>query len=74
MKWEPIETAPKYHSFLVWLEAPTCGSHVQVCTKRMNITLIGQHFAFDMPKPLYWMPLPDPPAKAQGESTCKEKA
>lgn len=61
VNWKPIETAPADGSFLVWLEEPFLGCHVQVACWRKNIKIIGGVFAFDAPKPTHWMPLPPGP-------------
>jgi len=57
--WQPIETAPKEGEFLVFM--PTNRSPIQLCTAHKNCTVIGNCFAFDLPKPTHWMHRPKPP-------------
>lgn len=59
--WQPFDTAPAQGVFLVYLEEESLGSLVQVMNRRKNVSTIASNFAFDMPKPLYWQPQPDPP-------------
>ena len=58
--WQPFETAPKTGVFLVWLAEEKLGSRIQVM-RAGKAALIGGYFHFDAPKPLFWMPLPNPP-------------
>lgn len=59
--WRPIAEAPKDGVFQVWLEEPMLGSNVHTANWKPNVKTIGGIFAFDAPKPLYFMPLPAPP-------------
>ena len=63
--WKPIETAPAYGSFLVWLEEPFLHCRIQVARWNGNVKLIGSLFAFDAPKPTHWMPLQPGPKGEQ---------
>lgn len=60
MEWQPIDTAPKTGQFLVYM--PTHKRQpIQVADWHPNAQVIGNAFAFDMPPPTHWMPLPPPP-------------
>jgi hypothetical protein len=52
---------PEDGDFLVYLETKTFGSRVEVAHCHTNMSIIGGHFKFDMPKVTYWMPLSEPP-------------
>jgi hypothetical protein len=67
-EWQPIETAPKDGTFLVWLSEPMCGSRVHAARYHPNVNTIGNGFLFDAPQPIYWMPLPKPPLAAAKET------
>ncbi len=63
--WRPIDTAPKDGTWvLVYLEDSSLGVHVYPASFG-RIAMIGHSFAFDMPKPTHWMPLPQPPGGEQ---------
>ena len=64
--WRGMDSAPKVGVFQVWLEEPMLGSHLQTANWKPNVKFIGGLFAFDAPKPLYWMPSPAPPATREG--------
>lgn len=34
---------------------------IQVANYHLDVKVIGNMFAFDMPPPTHWMPLPEPP-------------
>lgn len=58
--WQPIETAPTEGRFLVYM--PTYNRNpIQVANYHLDVKVIGNMFAFDMPPPTHWMPLPEPP-------------
>lgn len=63
-QWQLISTAPKDGTFLVWLSEPhkTMDTNVGVMMRHPNVTFINGLFAFDLPEPTHWMPLPAPPA------------
>lgn len=46
---------------LVWLESKMTFGKLATACYRPNVKLIGNVFAFDAPKPLYWMDAPAPP-------------
>lgn len=61
--WQPIETAPNDGSyFLVLLEDKKGwedGRKIQTACFHQNVKTIGNCLAFNMPKPIKWMPLPE---------------
>ncbi len=59
MNWQPIETAPKDGTFLVYM--PNERIKVQAARFHPNVKVIGGVFAFELTKPTHWMPLPEPP-------------
>ena len=63
MKWQPFETAPEDDCFLVWLKepAPTMSSRIAIMRRHPNGSIINGLFAYDMPEPTLWQPLPLPP-------------
>ncbi|MDE2096351.1 MAG: DUF551 domain-containing protein [Patescibacteria group bacterium] len=69
-EWQPIETAPESGSFLVWAPGKIGGSQYAVCNKRREgLCIIDGHFAWDMPKPTHWRPLPEPPSSGTSEES-----
>ena len=61
-EWQPIETAPKDGTFLVYM--PDEIEHWRVMPMHMNDGkrfTIGHHLAFDSKPVTHWMPLPPPP-------------
>ena len=67
-EWQPIETAPKDKAFLAVL---ACGDHQMICTMRWPVaeaknSRVGNG-EFILERVTHWMPLPKPPAMAQGE-------
>ena len=55
MDWQPIETAPKGATVIVW--TPSHGSF-EASKERLGwYTPLGVH----VPRPTHWMPLPEPP-------------
>jgi hypothetical protein len=60
MAWQPIETAPAEGKFLVYMPDED-RQPIQVARWHPKVKVIGGNFAFDMPKPTHWMPLPDAP-------------
>ena len=65
-KWRDMGDAPKEGVFLVFLERERCGSRVYPMRRSKHISTIGTNFAWDMPKPIAWMPLPSPPENENG--------
>lgn len=61
-QWMPIETAPEFGEFLVYL--PHERVKIQTAKWHPNAKVIGNVFAFDMSKPTHYMPLPAPPTPA----------
>lgn len=64
MEWINVndDPIPMDTDVLVYLEQPSLGRHVHSANfKAKGISIIGHYFAWDLPKPLYWMPLPEPP-------------
>ena len=61
--WQPIETAPKGGTFLVWLGEidRIQETHVGIARWHSNIKFISGRFDFDLAPPTHWMPLPEPP-------------
>ena len=61
-EWQPIETVP-FGTFLVWLESPhrSMGTCVSIMRNEPNAQFINGLFAWDLPLPTHWMPLPEPP-------------
>ncbi len=60
-EWQPFETIPMDGTpVLVSLEKELLGSFVRVGTFRKNgMSIIGSNFAFDCPKVIGWMKLPN---------------
>ncbi|WP_229011627.1 DUF551 domain-containing protein [Paraburkholderia gardini] len=58
--WQPIETAPAEGQFLVYMPDEK-RQPIQVARWHPNVKIIGGAFAFDLPPPTHWMPLPEPP-------------
>lgn len=64
MKWQPIETAPKTDSVLLW-------NGVRVFEGSINSGVWWSEFDMgdyeqgmpEAPQPTHWMPLPEPPRK-----------
>ncbi len=61
--WEielfPMDTVPMDGTpVLVYLETESLGSRWHSARFRPNYKLIGHHFAFDVSKPLGWIPQP----------------
>ena len=73
--WIKITEEPFKENCIVFLEEIVDGSQMHVATYHPNLIAIGGHFEFDMPKVLYWMPLPKPPFinTAQAEPTKTQK-
>ena len=78
--WQEIETAPKTGVFLVY--APdrkdgrkpyVGGSNFAVMVRHENVTLVGGNFAFDVPSPTHWRPLPAPPVSQLKDTTNADK-
>ena len=62
--WQPMDTCPPEGQFLVYMpEHHLC--KIQVAMWHPNCKIIGGCFAFDMPTPTHWHPLPPPPLKEQ---------
>ncbi len=59
--WKDFKTAPKEGIFLVFLEEELLGNRIHTMNRRKNVSFIGSNFAFDVPKPLFWMELPENP-------------
>lgn len=58
--WQPIETAPREGSFLVY--TPDERLKVQGAHRNANgVFVIGNSFAFDITRPTHWMLLPPAP-------------
>lgn len=61
-EWQPIETAPEYGEFLVYMpDEPR--RKIQAASWHPNVKVIGDHFDYDRTRPTHWMPLPDPPTE-----------
>lgn len=61
MEWQPIDTAPKTGTFLVYMPEDT-RTPIQVAEWHPNVKVIGGVFAFDAKPVTHWMPFPPPPA------------
>ena len=61
MEWINVSEKDPEGICLVWIEKPSLGTNICVGNFTGNVHLIGGRFAFDMPEPLFWMPLPQPP-------------
>ena len=59
MEWQPIETAPKRGSILLWNGKEVGEGHPAWCGD--GYEWAGEGHACD-PRPTHWMPLPAPPA------------
>lgn len=69
-EWQPIKTAPRNGTaVLFYLEEARQHSRVHIgYIHQTGISVIGGLFAFDMPKPTHWMPLPPAPLpRTEGE-------
>ncbi len=53
--WKPFSEAPTIGEFLVYLDGTVSGSRTHVMTRTPAIDYIAGHFAWDVPKPLYFM-------------------
>ena len=67
--WFRIDTLPRDGSPVeVWLAEPVnfdLQQHTAVFAA--NISIIGPNFAFDMPDPIYWRPLPPAPSGTESD-------
>ena len=59
-EWQPIETIDDSKPVLVWMPGRGYG----IAKDKHGIGIINDKFAFDMPNPTHWMPLPEPPSAA----------
>lgn len=59
--WQHIATVPLNTPVLVYLEREILGLRIHSAIFRKNISTIAGFFHYDMPRPLYWMPMPDEP-------------
>ena len=60
-EWIRVDDEKPSGICLVYLSEPSLRSQFHVAIYRENVSIIGGHFAFDMPAPTHWMPLPEPP-------------
>jgi len=62
MNWQPIETAPRFETFLAVLD---CGGDKTVCTMRWPVAEQKNSRPdsgdFHIERVTHWMPLPQPP-------------
>lgn len=57
--WQPIESAPKEGTFLVWMPEKLQHSHIHTATFHPNVKVVAGLFMFDLPsQPTHWMPHP----------------
>lgn len=69
--WRSMDDLPKFGKVLVLLPGKSGDPlNVQVMRIGKPANLIGQHFAWDLPKPLGWIPLKVPPVPAATEETA----
>lgn len=62
MEWISVEDKLPEGDCLVWVEDDGhagCRFHIANCHK--SVTVVGNHFSFDMPKITHWQPLPEEP-------------
>lgn len=74
-EWRSLDSVPKEGSFLVLLETAdkTMGSRVAVAMFHPNVKFINGKFAFDMPKPVGWLPLSALPSIPDDPRIVKNK-
>jgi hypothetical protein len=64
MNWISIENKKPVGKCLVCLEDDYFGMRIHTAHYMNKLALIAGHFGFDLPKVVYWMPLPEPPVEA----------
>lgn len=59
--WISVDERKPEGLCLVYLTESALRSRFHVALYSEKVAIIGGHFAFDMPKPTHWMPLPETP-------------